>query len=353
VGTACDEPTDPQTRVVAWADVGTAIRHEGWEALNLLDGRKAAPDQGLNFSWWALNVPNTPDPAKPPDPPKAVRLGSISSRFAATGEGTASAYLAFYTKPATGDVAEALRITERQTVGVGTPAPHARLSIVAEGGSEIAGTAQSTVFRTSAGELGKTGGDELALASIGFHSANNTSLGIRARRISNGDAWQSTAIGIGMDVDNTVRVSNGALWLDAAGNVGVGRLPSSKLHTGGDLRVDGNVQLDGNVQWAGDHAGAGHLNLGGLRMCWGQGQFTSPAPPPLESWRPVAFPSQFSGPPVVVVSLDDPGYGKDFPVGAVGAIGVSSTGFDLLYKRLPDNQHPEHTINYSWIAIGS
>ena len=116
VGTTCDEPTDPQTLTVPWSDVGSAISHDGWEALNLLDTRAAEAGQGPNLSWWALNVPEVT--ADQQQPRKSVRLGSISSRFATTGEGAASSYMAFYTKPRMGDVSEALRLTEDQTVRV-------------------------------------------------------------------------------------------------------------------------------------------------------------------------------------------------------------------------------------------
>jgi hypothetical protein len=71
-------------------------------------------------------------------------------------------------------------------VGIGTFGPSAKLSVVAPGSTEIAGTAQSSTFRTTAGSLGNTAGDELSLASIGFLAGSNTSLGIRGRRITSG-----------------------------------------------------------------------------------------------------------------------------------------------------------------------
>jgi hypothetical protein len=107
-------------------------------------------------------------------------------------------------------------------VGIGTTAPKARLSVVASGASEIDGTAQSSTFRTSSGSLGQTLGNELSLASIGFHAANNMSLGIRAHRVQNKSStlkdWTSAAISLGIDVDNTPNIGtanqHGArLWL--------------------------------------------------------------------------------------------------------------------------------------------
>ena len=131
--------------------------------------------------------------------------------------------MSFSTKAATGDVAEALRITERQYVGVGTTAPNARLSVVAPGSNEIAGTALGTTLRTSSGSLATTAGAELPLVSFGFTSStNNTSLGIRARRAANGSDWTTASVGLGVDVDNTVRVNGASLWLLANANVGIG-----------------------------------------------------------------------------------------------------------------------------------
>ena len=105
VGTAFDEQNDAQS--VSWKGVGSAIRHDGWETLNLLDSRLAAPSQGPNLNWWGLNAGR-----------KAVRLGYISSRFANTADGGSSGYMSFFTKAQSGDVVEALRITEQQVVKV-------------------------------------------------------------------------------------------------------------------------------------------------------------------------------------------------------------------------------------------
>ena len=64
------------------------------------------------------------------------------------------------------------------------------------------------------------------------------SLGVRAIRTANGSDWCSTAIGLGMDVDNTPR-AGASLFLHANGNVGIGTAaPAAKLQvTGGDLQV--------------------------------------------------------------------------------------------------------------------
>jgi hypothetical protein len=120
VGTAFDETSDAQS--VAWSTVGTAIRHGASDTLNLLDSRAAAPGQGPSLNWWALNGGT---------PPRAVRLGMLTSRFVTTGDGAVTSYMALHTKGSGTDAVEALRISERQFVGIGTPSPNARLSVVA------------------------------------------------------------------------------------------------------------------------------------------------------------------------------------------------------------------------------
>jgi hypothetical protein len=152
-------------------------------------------------------------------------------------------------------------------VGVGTTAPSARLSVVQSGATEIAGTAQSAVLRTSAGALGAAAGSELALSSIGLTVNNNMSLGIRAIRTAQGSDWYSTAIGLGMDVDNTVR-AGASLFLHANGNVGVGiATPGAKLQVAGgggtavDLVVNGRLRSnnnDGGLWVAEDRFVGGH-----------------------------------------------------------------------------------------------
>lgn len=105
--------------------------------------------------------------------------------------------------------------------------------------AELAGTAMSAVVRTNAGMLATQVGSELALASIGFRSGNNSAFGIRARRVANGSDWTTTAIGFGMDVDNTVRAAGGSgVWLHANGGVGIGQpVPRAALDVAGGIRT--------------------------------------------------------------------------------------------------------------------
>jgi hypothetical protein len=79
----------------------------------------------------------------------------------------------------------------------------------------------------------------LSLATIGFFdSGNNTSLGIRASRTAAGSGWTRSAIGLGMDVDDTVR-AGASLWLHANRNVGIGTVePAAKLHVRGESGQD-------------------------------------------------------------------------------------------------------------------
>jgi hypothetical protein len=119
-------------------------------------------------------------------------------------------------------------------IGLGTTAPGARLSVVAAGASDWTGAVKSATLLTSAGTLGNTAGNELPLATLGFTSNNFTGLGVRAYRVTNGSGWNSTAIGLGMDVDSTVR-AGASLWLHNNSNIGMGTVgPVAKL----DIQVE-------------------------------------------------------------------------------------------------------------------
>jgi hypothetical protein len=124
-------------------------------------------------------------------------------------------------------------------VGIGTTEPKARLSVLAGGTSEIGGTAMSPLLRISAGTLSDVVNTDLVLASIGYlTNNNNTCLGIRARRVAENlpdKRWQSTAIGLGMDVDN-IPGAGASLWLSGDGKVGIGTSnPRAKLEVKGAI----------------------------------------------------------------------------------------------------------------------
>jgi hypothetical protein len=113
--------------------------------------------------------------------------------------------------------------------------------VVQKDAKDIAGNAQSAVVRVSAGSLGETEGSEVALSSTGLTVSNSMSLGVRAIRTAKGTDWRTTALGLGMDVDNTVR-AGAALFLHANGNVGIGTTaPEQKLTVNGGLVVKGSV----------------------------------------------------------------------------------------------------------------
>jgi hypothetical protein len=115
--------------------------------------------------------------------------------------------------------------------------PSSMLSI---GAAELAGTAASPILKTSAGVLGSSTGSILTLASFGFLSTNNSSFGIRAARTASGSTWTQTAIGIGMDVDNTMNINNNFLWFNNGGNVGIATSsPTQKLDVNGYVKGTG------------------------------------------------------------------------------------------------------------------
>jgi hypothetical protein len=61
-------------------------------------------------------------------------------------------------------------------------------------GNAFANSAHSSTLTTNAGTLSSTGGSDLTLASIGFISNNESSLGIHAVRTSTGSDWTTSAI---------------------------------------------------------------------------------------------------------------------------------------------------------------
>ncbi|MHC4478756.1 MAG: hypothetical protein ACYTEL_24245 [Planctomycetota bacterium] len=120
-------------------------------------------------------------------------------------------------------------------VGIGTTSPLSKLAV----GEPSHPGIHSSVFGVWDGPLGTTEGDELALASIGHAGpTNNVALGIRAYRTSSGSTWATEAIGLGMDVDQSVRIG-ASIWLNSYGNVGIGTPnPNSKLTVRGNILIE-------------------------------------------------------------------------------------------------------------------
>jgi hypothetical protein len=142
------------------------------------------------------------------------------------------------------------------SVGVGTSTPSAALTVVVPGGPELSGTAMSSTILSSAGRLGTDINDELPLASFGFFgNGNNVSLGIRGVRSAEGPFWQRTAIGLGMDVDDTVR-AGANIWLNSSGNVGIG---TEKPHARLSVVAPGGPELTGSAKSSTFLTSAGNL----------------------------------------------------------------------------------------------
>ena len=143
-----------------------------------------------------------------------------------------------------------LYVTGSGNVGIGLAGATSKLSISTTSG-ELTGTAMSSAFRSMAGALGGTAGNELILGSIGFSSANQSALGIRAYRVSTGSDWTTSNLLLEMDVDNTSR-AGAYITLGYNSNVGIGTFnPGAKLEidgsSGSTLKVvDGN-QAAGRV----------------------------------------------------------------------------------------------------------
>jgi hypothetical protein len=126
VGTDFKEAVDAQSAAVGWSGLGSLLRHDGWETLNLLDGRAAASNQGPNLNLWGMNAAN-----------KAVRLGTISARFGATTDGAATSYMSFHTKAGGGDVSESLRLGGDRVSSFMASGAHSTVIVGAGGNGSI------------------------------------------------------------------------------------------------------------------------------------------------------------------------------------------------------------------------
>ncbi|MES2645765.1 MAG: hypothetical protein V4717_02730 [Bacteroidota bacterium] len=109
-----------------------------------------------------------------------------------------------------------MTISNNGYVGIGVNVANALLSI-SSNGTELAGITASNLLRIHAGILGNVAGNELNLASIGFASGNNSSLGIKAYRTSAGSDWTTTSLLLAHDVDNSSKINGGYLaWQQMA-----------------------------------------------------------------------------------------------------------------------------------------
>jgi hypothetical protein len=171
---------------------------------------------------------------------------------------------------ATNDL-ERMRIASGGNVGIGTTGPNAILTVSNTAGSQLGGTSASTTFTTFSGSLGTSAGNALKLASFGFTSSNQSSLGIKAVRTAAGSGWTTTAIGLEMDVDNT-DAAGASLWLASSGYVGIGTTtPAAALEVDGANNatikiVDGNQGLNKVLTSDANGQGSWKTPTGGYRQ---------------------------------------------------------------------------------------
>jgi hypothetical protein len=270
VGSTFNELLDAHSASqISMSSIGSVIRHQGWENLNLLDSRPAGLGLGPNLNLWGLNAAN-----------KAVRLGTISARFTATADAGSASYLTFHAKRPTGDVGEVMRIDGDGNVNMSTPSFNT-LTV----GSGANGAIK--VRHIDGKQVGNDNTDPLHLnwgtgkpvivgspgipsaiytygdLSIRQFPANDTTsaltrLSLIGRAAGGGErTWTlyTAAVGGGWGVNPNafeiweypatasrfqLRPGGDTILAPAGGNVGIGTgAPQAKLHVaGGDLRLD-------------------------------------------------------------------------------------------------------------------
>lgn len=126
------------------------------------------------------------------------------------------------------------------------------LALFEIGGGSVAGSALSTQFVCEAPNLGTTGGNENIIASFALNTGNTSSLGVSSYRVTSGTDWQTAAIGLSYNVDNTVRASTtgvaNSIWFLPNGSLNVGSTPFGG--TGGNLIVSGTTSSAVNTVFA-------------------------------------------------------------------------------------------------------
>jgi hypothetical protein len=130
--------------------------------------------------------------------------------------------------------AEQLRVSTAGNVGIGTTNPLAKLQI---GVPSNATGAMSTALASYAGSLGTLTGNSINVASFAFGASNTTALGIRGYRTADGTSFNTSVIGLGMDVDNSSYTLANGMWFNSTGSIGLGTTnPGTKLDISGSFR---------------------------------------------------------------------------------------------------------------------
>ena len=103
------------------------------------------------------------------------------------------------------------------------------------GGSTFNLAGASQISQALGGTLSSTASTEVNISSIGVLSANQQTLTTSAYRISAGSDWTTTAIGMSMNVDTTIRASyvgvSQALWFNPNGGITIGPTPYIGSHS--------------------------------------------------------------------------------------------------------------------------
>ena len=286
VGTDFKETVDAQSGPAGWSGLGSLLRHNGWEVLNLLDGRAGAANQGPNLNLWGMNAAN-----------KAVRLGTVTARFGSTADGATTSYLSFHAKGAGGDVSEVFRLGGDRVTSFYAPGAHSTVIVGAAGNGTLrVRHIDGKHWQTDANEglyLNWNTGQGVAIGSPEVNSGlsvygdltlrrfptndttpTNTALSLIGRAVGGGEQrWTlyTAAVGGGWGVTPNgfdiweypataarfrLKPGGTTVLTPSGGNVGIGiDNPQAKLHIhGGDLLLEGGrtIRAAGRFHVAGD-----------------------------------------------------------------------------------------------------
>lgn len=125
--------------------------------------------------------------------------------------------------------------SDSPTFSTAVTLPYTTATSMVVGGGTFNLSGASQINQALGGTLSSTANTEINISSIGVLSANQQTLTTSAYRISAGSDWTTTAMGMSMNVDTTIRASyvgvSQALWFNPNGGITIGPTPYIGSHS--------------------------------------------------------------------------------------------------------------------------